>query len=369
MRALLSLFVTCLIWAAPVASQTKTERESADLAGPVKSVEVYLIDFFMRDSKIEEGKRRPWHSTTYNSDGNIIERVSYDDTGKITGKSRHTYDAKGRNTGHEDLSAILNESSAVPRRDVYVLDAEGLKIEHIAYQSDGSIGTRFVYKYNLKGNLTEEEWYSHTGQLGGRSIYTFDEVGNQTSQSSYDRDGSLNWKNISKYDERGNRIEWIQYQKDVLRYKMVFSYESKGRILEKETFEFNATPNVYTSHAPEPGKVIYTYDDEKRTKEEATYNPYGVLKHKIAYTFDERGNEVGQMMFNGDGSPKDLEIQFYDNIHEPGSPFRGTLSGKSLIEIEYDSHGNWTKKTRLIQSKKGGKPRPYSAEQRVITYY
>jgi len=39
------------------------------------------------------------------------------------------------------------------------------------------------------------------------------------------------------------------------------------------------------------------------------------------------------------------------------------------MNIEYDSHGNWTKKTRLIQSEKGGLPQAYNAELRVITYY
>ena len=39
------------------------------------------------------------------------------------------------------------------------------------------------------------------------------------------------------------------------------------------------------------------------------------------------------------------------------------------MNIEYDSHGNWTKKTRLIQSEKGGPPQAYHAELRVITYY
>ena len=74
-------------------------------------------------------------------------------------------------------------------------------------------------------------------------------------------------------------------------------------------------------------------------------------------------------MFKADGSSNDPVIQFYDNIYEPGSKFRGSLSGRALVEFEYDSHGNWTKKTYLIQSRKDSKPHPYRAEERVITYY
>lgn len=358
----------CSLLINSVVSQTKIDRDRADLFGSVKSVETYLIEFSMKDGTVEEGRRRRWHSSTYNTEGHVLERVSYDDTGAITAKYMHTYDAKGRNTGYEEYSATLDKTLTIPRHHVYTLDDTGRRVEYIVYESNGSVGTRFVYKYDPKGNLTDEEWYPHTGQLGGRTLYIFDERGNQTTQASYNGDGVLHWKNSSKYDDEGNRTEWLQYQGNTFRYKITSSYDSKGRILENETLEFNSTPGVFTSHAPEPGKVVYTYDDEKRTKEVATYSPDGTLKGKVAYAYDERGNEIGLTMFNGDGSPKNLEIQFYD-ARQTGSPPRGTLSGRSLMKIEYDSHGNWTKKTRLIQSEKGGPPQAYSAELRVITYY
>ena len=369
MRVVFSLLILCLLWNTPILSQTKTDRDRAELVGPVKKVEAYLVDFFMKDGITVEGKRRPWHSTTYNSEGNISEKVSYDQAGAITEKIKHTYDAMGRNTGYEEYSALLDKSLTIPRRHVYTLDEEGRKVEYIVFESDGSVGTRFVYKYDAKGNLIEEQWYAHTGLLGGKSVYTFNEKGKQTTQAYYSGDGTLNWKNISQYDLQGNRNVWLQHQAETLRYKVTSSYDSKGRIQENETFEFNGNPNVHTTHAPEPGKVVYTYDDEKRTKEVATYEVNGTLKGKTVYTYDERGDEIGLTMFNRDGSPKNLEIQFYDNIHKPGSAFRGTLSGRSLMNIEYDSHGNWTKKTRLLQSEKGGSPQAYGAELRVITYY
>ena len=78
-----------------------------------------------------------------------------------------------------------------------------------------------------------------------------------------------------------------------------------------------------------------------------TYEVDGTLKEKIAYAYDERKNEVGLTVFNADGSVKN----------------------GWLINFEYDSYGNWTRKTRLIKPEKGGDPQPYSAERRVITYY
>ncbi len=369
MKILLALVIASLLWFPTVIAQNKTDRDKADLIGSAKIVEAYIIDFAMKDGKIEQGKRRHWHSVTYNPEGNISERTSYDHLGNIAEKLVYIYDTRGRNIGYEEFSATLDKTLTIPRKHTYTLDDSGNRVEYRVYDSDGTLASRFTYKYDAKGNKIEESFYYHTGQFGGKIVYTYDERGNQTSQTSYGADGATNWKTISTYDSQGNRTEWIQYQRDMLRYKVISTYDEKGRMLDNETIEFNAIPNVSVSHAPVPGKVIYTYNDERRTKEVATYKPDGILKDRVIYAYDVKGNEVGRAMFKADGSPNDLVIQFYDNIYEPGSKFRGRLSGKSLVEFEYDAHGNWTKKTYLIQSGKDSKPQPYRAEERVITYY
>jgi hypothetical protein len=128
MRVVFSLLILCLLWNTPILSQTKTDRDRAGLVGPVKSVKAYLVDFFMKDGRIVEGKRRPLQSTTYNSQGNISEKVSYDHTEAITAKYTHTYDAKGWNTGYEEYFATLDKSLSIPRRHVYTLDEDGRKL-------------------------------------------------------------------------------------------------------------------------------------------------------------------------------------------------------------------------------------------------
>ena len=251
MKTIFALLMACLLWLVPVGAQVKTDREIANLVGPVKKVKTYLIDL---SRGTEEGKRRPLQSTTYNPEGNISEKVSYEQTGAITEKLVYTYDAKGRNTGYEEYSAIGDKSLTTPRRHVYTLDEAGRKVQYSVHESNGSVGTRFVYKYDAKGRKTEEEWYGAQGHLGGKSVYAFDERGNQTIQAYYHGDGPLNWKNVSKYDANGNRTEWLQYHGDILRYKIVSSHDAKGRILEEETFEYNAPPNIHTITCPRAWK-------------------------------------------------------------------------------------------------------------------
>ena len=343
-----ALLVLCLLWITPAVSQTKTDKDRDNLAGPVKRVEAYLIDIVTNDNGVVE-KRRRWYTTAYDIEGNNSKKASYDQNGEIASRYLHTYDANGRSTGYEEYVASPDKTLNPPRRHVYTLNEEGRRVEYIVFESNGSVGARFVYKYDAKGSLTEEQFYTHTGRLGGRLVYTFDEKGNRISETSYEGDGTLSWKNISKYDANGNKTEWTQHHGNTLRYRMLYSYDSKGRVLETETLEFNGTPGVIVTHAPGPGRVVNTYDDDKRTKEVATYGLDGTLKGKVGYAYDERGNEVRLTMFNADGSIR---------------------NGQSvLFKIEYDSHGNWTRKTRLIQSDKGGQPQAIHAELRVITYY
>ena len=348
-KSLFALLVLCLLSITPVVSQTKTDKDREQLVGPVKSVESFLIEFVRKNDGTVEEKSRRMFTTSYNTDGNIAERASYDQTDTITARYVHTYDTNGRSTGYEEYPYLIDKTLTIPRRHVYTLNEEGRKVEYIVFESNGKVGTRFVYKYDTRGNLIEEQWYGYTGTLGGRTVSTYDEVGNQTSQTNYQGE-SLNWKNISKYDSNGNRTESLQYHGKTLRYRFLSSYDSKGRILERETIEFNSIPGVLPpTHSPEPGKVVYTYDDEKRTKEIATYEVDGSLKDKFVYAYDERNNEVGLKVFNGDGSPKNGESH--------------------ITNIEYDSYGNWTRKTRLTKSEKGEQPQRYHAERRVITYY
>ena len=56
MRVVSSLLILCSLWITPVLSQTKTDRDRAELVGPVKKAEAYLVDFDIKDSGSVEKK-------------------------------------------------------------------------------------------------------------------------------------------------------------------------------------------------------------------------------------------------------------------------------------------------------------------------
>ena len=318
----------------------------------------------LNDGKGVERKRVILHSLRFDEHGNRTESTTYREDGAVSEKLIYTYDVLGRNTGYNEYYSLTNQPLLGPRKHIYTLDEGGRIVEYMVYDSGGSIADRFTYQYDARGNKLEENFYSWVGKRIGRLVYAYDDVGHLLAETSYDRDDAVAWKNVSSYDPEGHQLEWVQYQKGVLRYKKMSKYDDEGRITEQQTSEFNAPPNVYVSHAPVPGKIVYSYNDRERFKEIATYDPNGSLRTREVRTLDEKGNEIGWAYFNADGSPKNTEINFYDK-----NKLVGTLSGKALLKFEYDSHGNWTKKAHLILPAGAREQEAWSADYRIITYY
>lgn len=365
----LPALAACLLLAAAAGAQKKSDREQQGLLGPVKSVETYVVYYPMRDGKTARGSRVPWHSASYDRAGHLTGAVTHDPRGNVIQKLVYTFDAQGRPTGYEEFDAAVDKSLTVARRHVYTVDDAGDRTEYRVYDSDGSPAGRFTYKYDAAGRLLEDGYYYHTGKFGGRTVYDYDAEGRRAAQTSYDADGNASWRAVWTYGGRGETVEELRHVGGKLKYKILSRLDARGRVSEVETVEFNAVPGLHISHAPEPGRVVYTYDDRERTKEVATYGPDGSLKSRVVYAYDEKGGEVGRREFKADGSPQPTELHFYDDINTPGSPFRGTLAGGSLVEFEYDAHGNWTRKTFLIRPAAGGASQAYRGEERVISYY
>lgn len=365
MRRIFSALVFALLALSIAAAQGMADRKQYELLGPVKTVELGRIDYTLKDGKEVAGKRIRRQTIAFNEDGKKTEEISYNESGAILSKSVYAYDKQGRPTDYLKYSSIADKTLSKPQKNVYKLDDKGNVIEYTVYQFDGSIGTRFLYKYDAKGNKTDETIYAWNGARIGKLLSTYDEAGHLLTQVSYNGDDTISWKTVNTYNTKGNKTEATQYISGVLKYRVTFNYDDKGRIVEQETFEYNKPPNsLRTSHAPEPGRIVYTYNDKERTKETETYKEDGALKDRMVYQLDERGNEVGLTIFNADGSPRNTDVYWYDN----GKLLR-SLSGLGSTKFEYDSKGNWIKKVYRIQPAETGEPEAYNAEYRDITYY
>jgi hypothetical protein len=364
MRRFVFALILALSAISTAAAQGKDHKKQHDLLGPVKTVESGRIEYTINDGESVPGRRLPNQKLTFNEAGDKTEEISYDQSGAMTSKTVYAYDREGRLQGYDSYSSIVDKTFSKPQKNAYKLDDKGNVLEYVNYQSDGSLGNRFIYRYDAKGNKLEEAFYAWNGTRTGKLLNTYDEAGRILSQASYNMDDSVAWKSAYVYNAKGQKVEATQYIAGNLRYRVTFNYDDRNRLVEQMTLEFNKTPGLRSSHAPEPGKIIYSYDDRERTKEVTTYKEDGTLKDRWIYQLDERGQETGLKIFNADGSPKYTEIFWYDN----GRLLR-KLSGIQMAKYEYDSKGNWIKKVMMIQPPGAAEPEVYTVEYRDITYY
>ncbi|MEK6334415.1 MAG: hypothetical protein AABM67_05655 [Acidobacteriota bacterium] len=343
-----------LLLAISASAQSKLDRETMGLSGPVKAIETGRIGL--------DGKAVPNRQIEFNRAGNKSEETNYQD-GIVIATYRYTYDPAGNRTGYEEVHRTPAKTLSQPRRHQYLHDARGNVIEYTVYEADGTIGTRFVYLYDQAGRKLEEQVFYHTGAAGGRTVHKY-EADKEIETIGYDPDGSVAWKQVFKYDSRGRQIELIQYRGHTLRYRILSEYDDKGRIIKQETLEFNATPGLHISHAPVPGKVTYEYDDQKRTKEVTRYDADGTLKERLVYAYDEKGSQIQLRAFDSGGASRHQEIGWYGK-DQKFHMFKGQLFDK----FEYDSHGNWVRKISSLLKSDSNQPEPYGTEYRTITYY
>ena len=93
----------------------------------------------------------------------------------------------------------------------------------------------------------------------------------------------------------------------------------------------------------------YAYDENGNKKEETRYYADGSIDTRYVYTLDEKGNRIETAKYNA----KDEAV------------------GKESHAYEFDSNGNWVKRTtvRLIDSAGKTEAEPIENTYRKIAYY
>jgi hypothetical protein len=253
-------------------------------------------------------------TVAYNARGNRTQQVDFNHDGSIAQTFVYTYDAQGRSTGYEEYTGTMS----VPRKHVYVLDAQGNRIEYSLVQPDGSAGEKHRYKYDAQGHVAEESLFDHKGGLISRNVIAYDDRGRQVSQTRYNADGSVSSTSSLSYDAQGKPVERVRYESDILTYRVRYVYDRKMRVVAQETVGSVVEPDLPPSEAHAPGKVVYVYKG-KQPREMIAYAVDGSVRERVA--------------------------------------------------IEYDSRGNWIKKTYLVESGERRRREARRVEHRTITYF
>lgn len=291
--------------------QTRSDLEQAGLRGPVQTVAIEVAEFTVSDGKNIEGPRVPVQTVSYDERGNRTKRVDFNRDGSVAQTIVYNYDADGRSTGYEEHTPGLETA----RKHIYVLDQNGKRVEYKIMQPTGSAGDeRYVYKYDASGNRIAEDLF-HKTSLVSRNENAYDAQGRLIAQTFYNPDGSVSARIANSFSADGKRLERIRHEGDLLTYRVRYQYDGKGRLERVETVgsyvDLDSGSDGYVT-----GQVVYVYKGKDQPKETVIYNPDGSFRERLVF--------------------------------------------------EYDSHGNWTRRTRRVKT--NGKDTPAQIEYRTITY-
>ena len=195
--------------------------------------------------------------------------------------------------------------------------------------------------YDAKGRMTEERYTAADDVPLYTARYILDGNGRKKERGVYAPNETLRTKREFKYDTEENLIEWSDYDADgSLRSKNTYAYNDGKRVSERATF--NGKGSMVD-------RWTYAYDENGNKKEETRYYADGSIDTRYVYTLDEKGNRVETSKYNA----KDEAV------------------GKESHAYEFDSNGNWIKRTttRLIDGAGKTGDEPVEITYRKIAYY
>lgn len=218
-------------------------------------------------------------SQTYDTKGNIIIDIQYDDYGKISAKTVSKYDDRGNSI--EDVvynsdGTINTKVATTYRKDTVALvkvfnpngTEKGAKYTMTAYwgdtifvvdeylQKDSSLIRELRYFYDKAGNLTYILIYrSADGKhidLVQKDGWKYNEKNEMVEHDSYNIEyGNIDWAQAYKYDENGNVIE-IELTGNNGTNNFIYKNDAKGNPVSAIKYDNSNNPVTLS-------KWTYTY--------------------------------------------------------------------------------------------------------------
>ena len=186
-----------------------------------------------------------------------------------------SYDAEGNQTGR-----------------AYCARADGHQIATVTMSADTGVVTQSLQEFDANGNCVKNTYYTAAGELEYYSIYTYDAAGNQTRSESFNPDGSYRGGYINEYDAAGHRIKSQSVLSDgTLGGYNEWSYDNQGRQVENRVYDKDGTLSSYS---------VAEFDGDKRAAS-YNYNGDGTLVLKTVYVYDEKGQQIGEEVYDGAG--------------------------------------------------------------------
>ena len=315
----------------------------------------------------------------FNSDGSVGHQASFifDNDGNMTGwsefygKGDFPPDGLHKNavitlSGRKPISSIVYKEREPEFKTTLEYDERGNKIREVTV-TIGCCTTTRTFKYDAQ-NRPVENTYDSSG-LNYVQRRTYDAVGNVISETQYEK-GVLLWTTIRTFDDR-------RLTKEVIT-------PSDGNIrTTQNTYNKSGNPTLSTidDKSIESRTAIDYYGNDKiRTKDQVTFAKIGgVPQHseaaptpgRILEKHDTAGNQIERYIYDAKG---DLYLTQMSSYDDQGNQIRlvetsrlGSMYDRDLV-YEFDSHGNRIAAfCRNVTAT--GEVKLSLSEKRIITYY
>jgi len=277
----------------------------------VKSQKIYKIDFFGRefpDGPAEE--REPWLYLSYDhdSEGNLIQEISFTQAGEREQVASYTYDNKGMLASEK----FIQEGDDFSEWREYVRDEQGNVVQEIHHFLDGSCDL-VNYSYNESGKLLKKSYTNDDGDLEREETflyenekliedkvvsfsgdildiqsYTYHENATISSheQQTLEEDGTVKFSSF--YDESGNKIKTLRYN-------------TKGHLVEISKMfydENNSLLRVEEETQAKKSVVDYELLENKQFLKQTEKDEEGNVISSVSRRFDEEGRVLESMVFS-----------------------------------------------------------------------
>ena len=231
------------------------------------------------------------------------------------------------------------------------------------YGYEGSSTISTTISFNTDGYIEQIKTDDGIQKEVTTTDYVYDTQHNlitETEVTLSDEGAPLNRKTIHyKYNQVGKVIQKDKYINDQYAFKILFSYDKKGRFSKMNTIPISEKDSL-TSQA------TYSYNDKYYDRVlTITYPKRKSTADVVSYKYDNQNNLI-EMEYNINKMATKIVSTYNENNDEISKKYfsEGKFTNEEIYEYEYDKHHNPIKKITLTGSRD-----LYSIETRKYEYY
>jgi antitoxin component YwqK of YwqJK toxin-antitoxin module len=174
------------------------------------------------------------------------------------------------------------KESLVYKKDLVLKSATDQELEEHEYLFSRTI-------YNEDGKVTSEKQYDNQGELVQDYIYTYNDKGYLIEEKLQEADGFVAVHKSFEVDDKGKVLKEFRHYMDETFDTVVFHYNEKGKLVNKETFD----PDNDLESTEE-----FSYEGDRVNRHVVSDADGDILSEKKT-TYDDKGNAIKIEEFDG----------------------------------------------------------------------